>query len=208
MQGCWLKDHKAVHCLCAPKLNSLPRRWHYQKLNHKNMANQSPYLSNAYRLTDVIAAIQILGSARDASCPWESWAKKLDRPLSAENWKMVFVAHPEFFRVSEPDKLDGKVWVSLRWRHAYDKVFDTEAGKELSDSEKLALEGQLNNKELFDKRVIRKRLASAEIETLIKTAIELHERSIAYAAEKRWLIPMLFALGGVILGAILQAALK
>ena len=171
------------------------------------MTTKSPYLSNAYRLTDVIAAIQILGSFREASLPWEKWTEKLDKPLSAESWKIVFAEHPEFFRISEPDD-DGNEWVSLRWRHAYDKNFDTENEKELSDSKVKALKLELNNEGLFEKRMIRKRLNSTEIETLINTAIELHERSIAYATEKRWMLPLVFGLCGIILGAILQAALK
>jgi len=50
-------------------------------------------------------------------------------------------------------------------------------------------------------------LENEQVETLIKTAIELHSRAIAHEQEKRWLIPLLFALLGIVLGAILTAAI-
>jgi len=49
--------------------------------------------------------------------------------------------------------------------------------------------------------------SSDRMEALMKTAMELHSRAIAYAQERRWLIPLLLGLLGVILGAVLQAAL-
>jgi hypothetical protein len=51
-------------------------------------------------------------------------------------------------------------------------------------------------------------LEASQIEALLKTAIEMHARGIAHVQEKRWLTPLLFALLGTILGAVLQAALK
>ncbi len=49
---------------------------------------------------------------------------------------------------------------------------------------------------------------SDQIEALMKTAIELHSREVAHQQERRWLTPLLFALLGIILGAVLQSALK
>jgi hypothetical protein len=42
----------------------------------------------------------------------------------------------------------------------------------------------------------------------MKTAIELHSREVAHQQERRWLTPLLFGLLGIVLGSILQAALK
>lgn len=170
------------------------------------MTDNSPYLENKFRLADIIAALQILGSYTWASREWDNWEKKLGTPRSAGNWKIIFNEHPEFFRVSLPDK-KNKEWVSLRWRHGYDKNFDIEQGKELSKSEFDLLEKSLLKQQL-NERLTRKALTAEQIEALINTAIELHERTIAHKEEKRWLIPFLFAFVGIIIGAILQAALK
>lgn len=166
-----------------------------------------PYIKNNYRLADVIAAIQILGSYTWASREWDSWEKKLDKPKSAENWKIVFQEHPEFFRVSKPDKISEKEWVSLRWRHGYDRNFDVEQGKELTKSELDELKRNLSDREL-NNRLTRKTLTADQIESLINTAIVLHERTIAHLGEKRWLVPLLFALAGTIIGVFLEAALR
>jgi hypothetical protein len=171
------------------------------------MKGKFPYTENGFRLVDVIAALQILGNYTWASRELENWENKLGNPKSAENWKIIFDEHPEFFRVSPPDKTTNKVWVSLRWRHGYDKNFDTEQGKELSKSEIDAL-GKSMPEQKLKERLTRKALTPEQIGTLINTAIELHERTIAHKEEKRWLIPLLFALVGIVIGAILQAALK
>jgi hypothetical protein len=171
------------------------------------MKDKFPYLENKFRLADIIAALQILGSYTWASREWDNWEKKLDKPKSAENWKIIFIEHPEFFRVSPPDKTTNKEWVSLRWRHGYDRNFDIEQGRELSKSEIDAL-GESMSEQQLNQRLTRKTLTAEQIESLINTAIELHERTIAHKEEKRWFIPLLFGLVGIIIGAILQAALK
>ncbi len=156
----------------------------------------SPYLSSSWRLADVLAAIQVMGAYAWAGRTTEAWTEKLGKPLSAETWLTVYQEHPEFFRVND----EGVA--SLRWRHGYDRNFSFELGRELTkvEIEELSPEGKNN--------VTRKALAPDQIEALLKTAIELHSRAVAYAQERRWLTPLLFALFGVILGAILQAALK
>jgi len=157
--------------------------------------SSAPYLSHGRRLADVLAALQVLGSYTFSSCKQSTWAEKLGMPLSAEAWAVVFEEHPEFFRVN------GE-WVTLRWRHGYDRIFAHEHRRELSSDEISVLtEEQRAN-------LTRRSLTSEEIGVLMKTAIELHTREIAHSQERRWLTPLLFALLGTIVGVVLQAALK
>jgi hypothetical protein len=158
--------------------------------------HSSPYLSDAARLADVLAAIQVMASYPWATRDESRWHEKLGSPLSANDWMTLFHEHPEFFRVNHEDG------VTLRWRHGYDKTFLVDELRELSSTEidKISPERR--------KELTRKPLTEAQIETLLKTAIELHTRAVAHAQERRWLTPLLFGLLGVILGAVLQAALK
>lgn len=64
----------------------------------------NPYLKD-YRLADVIAELQIMGTYPWAKRKVVSWTKKLGKHKSGENWKDVFEDHPEFF------SLDGE-WAS------------------------------------------------------------------------------------------------
>jgi len=158
----------------------------------------SPYLKN-YRLADVVGAIQVMGVYPWSSRKVEAWTLKLGDPLSADNWDIVFREHPEFFRLTSEE------WVSLRWRHGYDRVFDSSQGKELSEAERAKL-----SKEEQDKLLTRRPLAADQIETLLTTAMEFHSRAIAHQQARRWLIPLLFGLITALLsflGAVLGAML-
>ena len=96
----------------------------------------SPYLSSSHRLADVLAGIQVMGAYAWASRKSASWAEKLVKPLSAPDWNRIFAEHPEFFRVSSE-------WVSLRWRHGYDRNFSVALARELSHSILFALLGTI-----------------------------------------------------------------
>ena len=157
--------------------------------------NTSPYLGSSHRLADVLAGIQVMGAYAWASRKSLAWSEKLGNPLSAKDWNKIFEEHPEFFRVS------GE-WVSLRWRHGYDRNFNVELNRELSHAEVEALTEDQKDK------LTRKSLTSDQIEALMKTAIELHSRAVAHAQERRWLTPLLFTLLGTIIGVVLQSALK
>lgn len=156
----------------------------------------SPYLSCPSRLSDVLAAIQVMGSYLWATREDSKWQEKLGSPLSAISWTTVFLEHPEFFRINDDRR------ITLRWRHGYDRIFYATELRELSSAEIDALSREQRE------TLTRKPLTEGQIETLLKTAIELHKRAVAYAQEQRWLTPLLFGLLGVVLGAILQAALK
>lgn len=90
---------------------------------------------------------------------------------------------------------------SLRWRHAYDRTYDANKGKELTGDEidKLSPDAKAD--------LTRKLLTADQIEALLKTAIELHSRAIATQEESRWWIPIIASFIGGILGAIIGAAL-
>jgi hypothetical protein len=158
-------------------------------------SSPSPYLSNSRRLADVLAALQVMGAYTFASRKYEAWVENLGQPVSAKEWKSIFAEHPEFFRVS------GE-WVSLRWRHGYDRTYSHEHVRDLAHDEIAALSEEQRSK------LTRRPLTSDQIEALMKTAIELHSREIAHQQERRWLTPLLFALLGTIIGVVLQAALK
>jgi hypothetical protein len=157
---------------------------------------KSPYLRNGWRLADVIAALQVMGSQTISSRLVSKWEEKLGQPVSAPSWDIIFREHPEFFRLTDTN------YASLRWRHGLDRIYDPDQKRELSNQEIQALSEQQQD------QLSRKPLDASQIESLMKTAVELHSRGIAFEQEKRWLTPLLFGLFGVIVGAVLQAALK
>jgi len=167
-----------------------------QKLETRDVSTaQSPYLKDSRRLAEVLAAIQILGAYSFASLKAPVWAEKLGTPVSGDDWMSIFNEHPEFFRINGD-------WVSLRMRHGFDRIFSHELGRDLTKEEvKSRTEDEREN-------LTRRPLESDQIELLMKTAIELHARGVAHSQESRWMTPLLFALLGVVVGAILQAALK
>jgi hypothetical protein len=156
----------------------------------------SPYLIDN-RLADIMAAIPVLGTYKWATRTPAKWTELLGDPKSAPNWLTIFQQHPEFFRVND----EGKV--TSRWRHGYDRNISVSRGRELAAEELRGLSDEQRANDLT-----RRPLDAAQIEALLKTAIELHVRGIAHTQEKRWLTPLLFALLGTVLGAVLQSALK
>ena len=157
---------------------------------------RSPYL-NPGRLEKVLAAIQILGSYDWASCEASLWAEKLETLQKSEDWASLFKEHPEFFRVSR----DG--WVSLRWRHGYDRIYSVTAHKELTSGEIAALSVKPDVEKLT-----RRPLTPEQVAGLMKTAIELHGRAIAQEQELRWLTPFLFPILGAMLGGATVAGIQ
>jgi len=153
---------------------------------------KSPYLANPRRLSDVIAAIQLMGTFKYASRTVEKWNETIGRkPLSESNWMVVFEQHPEFFLLK-------RNYASLIWRRSREKNYDTINGKEINmiDVKKLTDEEK--------KKFSRKPLNSKQIQTLINAAVQMHTAAISQQKDKRWWIPMLASLMGVIIGFLLK----
>jgi hypothetical protein len=153
--------------------------------------NTSPYIANPNRLADIIAAIQVLGTYRFASRYLEKWEKRLGRtPVSAPNWETVFKQHPEFFTTQGPN-------VSLVWRRSRERNYDTFTRTLLS--REAAMELAKEEDEHSEKRLSRPPLDTAEVSKLVDIAINLHEREIRHAQERRWWITAVVAVVGLII---------
>lgn len=162
------------------------------------MNKQSPYLSNSDRLADVIAAIQVMGTYKFYKLDFENWADRISADKSkAAYWQNIFIQHPEFFR------LDNKrERASLVWRRQYPKRYDVDRAIQITKDEFEALPDQ---KKL---RISRIPIESGTIESLIKTAIEMHSRALQHQQDKRWWIPIIFTFFGGLIGAILGGLVK
>jgi hypothetical protein len=138
---------------------------------------QSPYLVHPDRLADVVAAIQVMSTFKFSNRDIAKWEETIGRaPKSSPSWLSIFEHHPEFFRVT-----DGKV--SLIWRRAYERVYDTVLGKELSSEQ---IQG-LSEKARED--LSRRPLSSEQTTALIEVAIKLQTQAIARRQELRWWVP-------------------
>lgn len=124
----------------------------------------SPYLIDN-RLADILAATPVLATYKWATRTPEKWTESLGEPMSAPNWLQIFQQHPEFFRVND----EGKV--TLRWRHGYDRNISVSQGRELSADELRTIPDEQRTNDLT-----RQPLDAAQIDALLKTAIELHAR--------------------------------
>jgi hypothetical protein len=156
---------------------------------------QSPYLKNSFRLADLIAAIQVLGTYQFASRTLEKWEKRLGRkPMSADSWLQVFREHPEFFTIQDEEL------VSVVWRRSRERVFDTLNGQVLGWSEAAKMK-QEENQDGYEKRLSRPPLSTAEVSKLIDIAINLHEREIKHRQERRWWITAAIGILGLVISA-------
>ena len=152
---------------------------------------ESPYLKHSARLGDVIGAIQVLGST-----PWHAimpkhWDDFLGKASSTADgkWDEILKEHTEFFRIEE----NGDA--ALRWRAAYHCNFNPRTFREYSPEEREALS------EEEKKKLHRKPLTPEQIETLIRSATELHARALARLQDVRWWIPLAVGLiGGLLAG--------
>ncbi len=155
--------------------------------------SEYPYTANQNRLADVIAAIQVMASFKNHIQTFGDWGTRICGDENAsEYWENVFRQHPEFFRINI-----GKSEASLTWRHAYQKRYDVDLEEKvvLSDYQKLDAK----------KRSLLKRnpLTPSDIATLIQAAISLHSSEIDHKQDSRWWIPGVFALAGVVIGAVI-----
>ncbi|MDH5613283.1 MAG: N-carbamoyl-L-amino acid amidohydrolase [Gammaproteobacteria bacterium] len=137
---------------------------------------KSPYLKEAARLADVIAALQVMGTYKFYKLDFAGWADRIcGQKTEAEHWKKVFIEHPEFFRLDV-----SKNKASLAWRRTHQKLYN------VNTEEKVTREDfdKLNEDE--KKRISRSPLSSDEISALMNISVELHSRALAHQKEQRW----------------------
>ncbi len=160
------------------------------------LEKQSPYLSHQNRLSDVIAAIQVMGVYRHSARKIEAWVELLgNKPKSADNWLKIFNEHPEFFRAG----LDEDGFHTLVLRRAQPRTYNTKTGDEISIKEFKALEQSAR------KQYSRRPLSTEQILALIDAAAKLQTQATIRRQELRWwvsiVVTALAALAGSIIGA-------
>jgi hypothetical protein len=79
---------------------------------------ESPY-KRPWRLHDVIAAIQFMGSSPWVSKPIQDWESSLGTPRSAKSWEEVLRDHPEFFSVRIAPWISGS---KVQFKHLIAKL--------------------------------------------------------------------------------------
>jgi hypothetical protein len=165
--------------------------------------HESPYLNDANRLADVIAAIQAMATYKFYKLDFNAWADRIvgDKGQAA-HWQKVFEQHPEFFRLDS-----GRQRASLVWRRQRQKRFDVDTEASIAKSDYDARD------DAGKARVSRNPLNTSEIATLIDAAINLHSRALDHRRESRWWLPIVVAvvaaasgLVGAVVGALIQAA--
>ena len=139
-----------------------------------------------------------MGTYKFYKLSFEGWADRIvgDKNRAA-HWQRVFEQHPEFFR------LDGnREKASLVWRRQYPRRYHVDQERNVTTTELNELP-----RDVRDSRLSRTPLAAADINTLVKTAIDLHSRALDAKKDSRWWIP-LAAAGGSLIGAIVGALIK
>lgn len=160
----------------------------------------SSYLRSTTELADVLAALQAMARYKYYQLDFKEWSYRITGSHdNDDHWRSVISRHPEFFRIDA----DGNAALVARRQHR--KLYDVDRGIEISTSEfqELKKQGGID-------RISRRPLSETEIETLIRTAVELHTRAVAENTDKRWWIPVLgfavnalAALGGALIGVLL-----
>lgn len=158
---------------------------------------KNPYLKPG-RLTDVIAAITVLGNYKFYKLDAGGWAMRISGGgKSAQHWGEVFDEHPEFFRRATV----GQNKFSLVWRRQFPRNFDVDAEAEhLPDHE---IDGT------SESRISRRPLNPSEITALIGVAVELHQAALNQSNSRRWWIPIAAAVlgfAGAVSGALLSTS--
>ncbi len=163
-----------------------------------------PYLRQG-RLADVIAAIQVMASAKRPEGKIKDWAWELDRSRDSRTvarWNGVFNEHREFF-ITYHLQNEEELKAALRWRYVF-KNLDAETGQEYTPAEIAKLPDDQR------KLLTTKPLTGEQIQTLLNTAIGLHTRAIEELGAKRWWVPLIAAFlgfGGAIAGSVLSTLL-
>ena len=156
---------------------------------------KNPYTENDNRLSDVVAAIQVMATYKYYKLDFSGWAKRIEGDDSrGEYWKAVFKQHPEFFRLG-----GGRNKASLVWRRNYQKLYNVDI------EEKITRDDYRNLTKEEKARISRIPLSNSDISTLINTAINIHSSELDHKKESRWRISGAIGLLGVIIGAVIKA---
>jgi len=162
-----------------------------------NTTPDSPYITSANRLADVIAAIQAMAVYEFHMRSFDKWAGSIvGDDTKGEYWRAIFEEHPEFFRLDTTRKL-----ASLVWRRQYPKRYHVDQQRLLSEVEV----EQLPESEKV--RLSRPPLTPTDVKTLIDTAISLHSRAVELKRESRWWIPLASGIGALV-GTIVGGLIK
>jgi hypothetical protein len=171
------------------------------------------------RLANVIAAIQILGVADRSWGTLHRWVAELEasEELTPEQldqmpvkfaerkkWATVFEQHPEFFKVYT---VRGEQRVLLRLRYAQSvhshkqdefAALANLVNKEKTDSSK----PDAAKAENADENSVSKPLSPDQMQVLIKTAMDLHDRAVEAERPPDRFRPFLMATIGAVLGTL------
>jgi hypothetical protein len=148
------------------------------------------------RLEKILSLIQVLGTSFDDDMEVED----LCRLMGSSERALIeaLSAHPEFFG---RDIKDANTYWHLVLRRTGDLSIDKDTKKELSSIERLKTPN-------LDEQFRRPKLAASQVESLMKSAIELHARAIAAEEEKRWWKKLLVPFLGAVLGGVLSSWLS
>jgi len=151
----------------------------WQEWNKKSL-----YLKD-HRLSDIITAIQLMGSYQYAGRKAEDWEGYIGRqPQSAPNWDTIFSEHPEFFIVKDE-------YAFLVWRRSGSNMINLHNGNKISSKDYLSMEKTKRKEYSWPP------LNNEQIEVLIHSAIRMHSCAIETNKDKRWALPIIPALIGV-----------
>ena len=159
---------------------------------------KSLYLTE-HRLSDIITAIQLMGSYQYAGRKAVDWGKYIGRqPKSAPNWDTIFSDHPEFFLIKDD-------LAFLVWRRSSSVMIHLQNGNKIVSKKYLVLEKDKKKEYSWPP------LENDQIEVLIHSAIRMHSCAIETNKDKRWALPIFVAvvvvfgtLTGTLLGAMLN----
>lgn len=161
--------------------------------------NESPYIKDENRLSDILAAIQVMATYRFYKLDFKNWSMRISGDEANHGyWKKIFEEHPEFFRFN-----NNAEKVSLAWRRSKQRRFHVDLNKEVTLKE-------INNLPETEakERISRSPLNSSEIQSLISTAIDLHGRAFENKKDRRWWIALFVSsvsgLVGVLLGLLIK----
>jgi hypothetical protein len=166
---------------------------------------KDPYLKEG-RLADVIAAVQVMASAKRPEGKITNWVESLEGKVNKKtiaHWTSIFQDHREFFLVYTLEG-ESEIKAALRLRYAF-KSYDPETWIEYKPEDLRQLDKQIRD------RLTTRPLTGDQIQALLNTVIELNNRALAEQSARRWWIPLITALlgfVGAIAGGLLSGLLK